>query len=231
MSWFIYFITNIYEVEKLVAYKNFSCHKFDKHWGRWKNFFELTQLWNKYICKTCFCNWIYLYVWNKIVCEINNILWIYVIFKRDETNLCVLGSLVYSITRNICYKRISAVWNELYSIDTVYHFYNNIQAYLDYVNVKCSTIFKITLFWYQMLIFIETLFIVWIQCISCDLPSKNKKKKKKRMYSLKLVRTPLNVFTSRFLKLSFSLCAPITSDECHAWYLLNAASPAARNTE
>ena len=29
--------------------------------------------------------------------------------KRDETNLCVLGSLVYSINRNICYKRISAV--------------------------------------------------------------------------------------------------------------------------
>ena len=39
-------------------------------------------------------------------------------------------------------------------------------------------------------------------------------------------------FTSRsFLKISFSLYAPITSDECHAWFHLNAASPAARNTE
>ena len=34
-----------------------------------------------------------------------------------------------------------------------------------------------------------------------------------------------------FLKLSFSLCAPITSDECHAWFHLNAASRATRNTE
>ena len=58
-------------------------------------------------------------------------------------------------------------------------FLYNIQAYLDYVNVKCSTIFKITFFLYQMLTFIETLFIVWIQCISCDLPSKIKIKKKK----------------------------------------------------
>ena len=39
-------------------------------------------------------------------------------------------------------------------------------------------------------------------------------------------------FTSRaFLKISFSLYAPITSDECHAWFHLNAASPAERNTE
>ena len=38
-------------------------------------------------------------------------------------------------------------------------------------------------------------------------------------------------FTSRLLKLSFSLYAHITSDECHAWFHLNAASPAARNTE
>ena len=28
-----------------------------------------------------------------------------------------------------------------------------------------------------------------------------------------------------------SLYAPITSDEWHAWFYLNAASPAARNTE
>ena len=38
-------------------------------------------------------------------------------------------------------------------------------------------------------------------------------------------------FTSWLLKLSFSLHAPITSDECHAWFHLNAASPAARKTE
>ena len=40
----VHILHHKYEVEKLVAYKNFSCHKFDKHWGRWKNFFELTQL-------------------------------------------------------------------------------------------------------------------------------------------------------------------------------------------
>ena len=28
-----------------------------------------------------------------------------------------------------------------------------------------------------------------------------------------------------------SLYAPITSDECHAWFHFHAASPAARNTE
>ena len=38
-------------------------------------------------------------------------------------------------------------------------------------------------------------------------------------------------FTSRLLKLSFSLYAPIISDECHGRFHLNAASPAARNTE
>ena len=31
--------------------------------------------------------------------------------------------------------------------------------------------------------------------------------------------------------LSLSLYAPITSDECHAWFHLNIASQAARNTE
>ena len=38
-------------------------------------------------------------------------------------------------------------------------------------------------------------------------------------------------FTSRPLKLSFSLYAHITSDEYHAWFHLNAASPAAMITE
>ena len=39
-------------------------------------------------------------------------------------------------------------------------------------------------------------------------------------------------FTSRLFKIIFlSLYAPITSDECHAWFHLNAASPAGRNTE
>ena len=39
-------------------------------------------------------------------------------------------------------------------------------------------------------------------------------------------------FTSRLLKIIFlSLFALITSDECHAWFHLNAASQAARNTE
>ena len=38
-------------------------------------------------------------------------------------------------------------------------------------------------------------------------------------------------FISRLLKLSFSLYPPITSGECHAWFHLNAASPAARNTK
>ena len=54
-----------------------------------------------------------------------------------------------------------------------------------------------------------------------------------RIIILKLVRTPLNVLLlGHFLKyLSLSLYAPITSDECHAWFHLNAASPAERNTE
>ena len=37
----------------------------------------------------------------------------------------------------------------------------------------------------------------------------------------------LNVLPRGFL----SLFAPINSDECHAWFHLNAASQAARNTE
>ena len=42
----------------------------------------------------------------------------------------------------------------------------------------------------------------------------------------------LKHFTSRsFLKISLSLYTPITSDECHAWFHLNAASPAERDTE
>ena len=51
---------------------------------------------------------------------------------------------------------------------------------------------------------------------------------------LKLVRTPLHVLLrGHFLKyLSLlSLYAPITSDECHTWFHLNAARPAERNTE
>ena len=49
---------------------------------------------------------------------------------------------------------------------------------------------------------------------------------------LKLVRTFFKRFTSLpFFKLSFFLYAPITSEESHAWFHLNAASPAARNTE
>ena len=53
---------------------------------------------------------------------------------------------------------------------------------------------------------------------------------------LKLVCTPLNVllrgfYNSLSLSLSLSLSAPITSDECHAWFHLNTANPAARNTE
>ena len=48
-----------------------------------------------------------------------------------------------------------------------------------------------------------------------------------REFNLKLVRTPLNAFKIIHL----ALYAPITSDECHAWFHLNAASPAARNKE
>ena len=47
--------------------------------------------------------------------------------------------------------------------------------------------------------------------------------------SLKLVRTPLNVYFTAFIFLS--PYAPFTSDECHAWFHLNAASLAARNAE
>ena len=49
--------------------------------------------------------------------------------------------------------------------------------------------------------------------------------------SLKLVRTLWNVYFAAFKSIFLSLYAPITSDECHAWFHLNAASPAARNTE
>ena len=49
--------------------------------------------------------------------------------------------------------------------------------------------------------------------------------------SLKLVRTPLNVYFTAFKSIFLSVYAPITSDECHAWFHLNAASAAARNTE
>ena len=48
---------------------------------------------------------------------------------------------------------------------------------------------------------------------------------------LKLVRTPLNVYFTAFKSIFLFLYAPITSYECHAWFHLNAASPAARNTE
>ena len=48
---------------------------------------------------------------------------------------------------------------------------------------------------------------------------------------LKLVRTPLNVYFTAFKSIFLSLYAPITSDECHAWFHLNAASPAVRNAE
>ena len=34
-----------------------------------------------------------------------------------------------------------------------------------------------------------------------------------------------------FKSIFVSVYAPITSDECHAWFHLNAASPAARNAE
>ena len=40
-----------------------------------------------------------------------------------------------------------------------------------------------------------------------------------------------HITSQPFLNLSFSLCAPITSDQCHAWFHLNAVSPTARNTE
>ena len=52
--------------------------------------------------------------------------------------------------------------------------------------------------------------------------------------SIKASAHSFKCFTSRLLKyffLSLSFYAPITSDECHAWFHLNAARPAARNTE
>ena len=48
---------------------------------------------------------------------------------------------------------------------------------------------------------------------------------------LKLVRTPFNVYFMTFKSIFLSLYAPITSDECHAWFHLNAASPAVKNAE
>ena len=46
-----------------------------------------------------------------------------------------------------------------------------------------------------------------------------------------LVRTPLNVYFTAFKSSFLSLYAHINSDECHAWFHLNAASPAVRNAE
>ena len=48
---------------------------------------------------------------------------------------------------------------------------------------------------------------------------------------LKLVRTPLNVYFTAFKSSFLSLYAHINSDECHAWFHLNAASSAVRNAE
>ena len=48
---------------------------------------------------------------------------------------------------------------------------------------------------------------------------------------LKLVRTSLNVYFTAFKSIFLSLYTPITSDECHAWFVLNAASLVARNAE
>ena len=45
------------------------------------------------------------------------------------------------------------------------------------------------------------------------------------------MRTPLNVYFTAFKSIFLSLYAPITSDECRAWFHLNAASPAVRNVE
>ena len=51
-------------------------------------------------------------------------------------------------------------------------------------------------------------------------------------YAFKLVRTHLNVLLLRhFISNVLTIYAPITSDECHAWFHLNAVSPAGRNTE
>ena len=48
---------------------------------------------------------------------------------------------------------------------------------------------------------------------------------------LKLVRTPLKVYFTVFKSIFLSLYAPITSDEYHAWFHLNAASQAVMNVE
>ena len=51
-------------------------------------------------------------------------------------------------------------------------------------------------------------------------------------FTLKVVRTPLNVLLrGHFQNIFLYLYAPITSDECHAWFHLNSASPAKRNAE
>ena len=51
-------------------------------------------------------------------------------------------------------------------------------------------------------------------------------------YILKASAHSFKRFTSQLFKVIFlSFYAPITSDECHAWFHLNAARPAARNTE
>ena len=50
-------------------------------------------------------------------------------------------------------------------------------------------------------------------------------------FYLKLVRTPLNVYFTAFKSSFLSLYAHINSDECHAWFHLNAASLAVRNAE
>ena len=52
-----------------------------------------------------------------------------------------------------------------------------------------------------------------------------------RFTAIKASALSFKRFTSRLLKVSFSLYAPITSVECHDWFHLNAASPAVRNTE
>ena len=48
---------------------------------------------------------------------------------------------------------------------------------------------------------------------------------------LKLVRTPLKVLLRGHFLNYLSIYTPITSDECHAWFHLNASSSAARNME
>ena len=49
-------------------------------------------------------------------------------------------------------------------------------------------------------------------------------------FTLKLVRTPLNVYFTAFKSSFLSLYAHINSDECHAWFHLNAASPSCEGT-